>query len=382
MTLVTLVACVVYLAWLVGENASARRARKALPHVIHVNGIRGKSSVCRLIDAGLRAGGFSVYTKTTGTCPAVRHVDGTEHPLLRRGKPSIKEQLHIVKEAARQKADVLVIECMAVMPEYQKVSEERMLRSDIGVITNVRLDHPEEMGSSLDEIAEALSNTIPENGMLFTADTSYEAFFSQKAARKGTRISLTPESEAGLATIDFADNVSLALAVCGHLGVPRGVSLEAMKTYRKDPGAFSVKTSVGANGHTLVFLNALAANDPSSAESILDMVERQGLMSSGEKILLVNNRYDRPARMQQFIDFAVKHEKRFDRFVVAGSCRSLVRRVLLKKRIAAERIVRLGAFSELAALEGDAVVFAVGNIVGSGQIPSEDSPLAGVLDVR
>ena len=52
------------------------------------------------------------------------------------------------------------------------------------------------------------------------------------------------------------------------------------------------------------------------------------------------------------------------------------------RRIAAERIVRLGAFSELAALEGDAVVFAVGNIVGSGQIPSEDSPLAGVLDVR
>lgn len=76
----------------------------------------------------LRAGGLRVFTKTTGFLPAVIGVDGVEMPLFRRGRPGIKEQLHILRLAAGQNADVLVVECMAVLPEYQKTSEEAMLR--------------------------------------------------------------------------------------------------------------------------------------------------------------------------------------------------------------------------------------------------------------
>ena len=70
MTIVTVIACLAYLGFLLFERQRNTVARRALPHVIHVNGIRGKSSICRLIDAGLRAGGFAVFTKTTGTCPS------------------------------------------------------------------------------------------------------------------------------------------------------------------------------------------------------------------------------------------------------------------------------------------------------------------------
>lgn len=132
MTAFTALACLAYLAWLVREKRRARRDRAALRHVIHVNGIRGKSSVSRLIDAGLRAGGWRVFTKTIGTCPATIGVDGAEKPLPRRGKPSIKEQLRILRLAADQRADVLVIECMAVLPEYQKTSEEDAARRPRG----------------------------------------------------------------------------------------------------------------------------------------------------------------------------------------------------------------------------------------------------------
>ena len=109
MTTFTVLACLAYLAWLVLENHLAHKHRRAIGHVIHVNGIRGKSSVSRLIDAGLRSGGLRVLTKTTGTCPQLIHTDGSETPLSRRGKPSIKEQLHVLRLAARQQADVLVI---------------------------------------------------------------------------------------------------------------------------------------------------------------------------------------------------------------------------------------------------------------------------------
>ena len=37
-----------------------------IPIRIHVNGIRGKSSVVRLIAAGLREGGLRTFAKTTG----------------------------------------------------------------------------------------------------------------------------------------------------------------------------------------------------------------------------------------------------------------------------------------------------------------------------
>ena len=386
MTYLMVFASLAYLAWLMQELRQARRNRASLRHVVHVNGIRGKSSVSRLIDAGLRAGGLRVFTKTTGTCPAIIGVDSVEKPLFRRGRPSIKEQLRILRLAAGQKADVLVVECMAVLPEYQKASEEAMLRADVGVITNVRLDHTEEMGETLDEIAEALSHTIPERGTLFTADAAYRDFFAGKAREKEASVVLSGmssgEIDPSVDRIDFAENVSLALSVCEHLGVERGMALAGMRQHRRDPGAFRVETMAGRGGSRIIFLNALAANDPSSSERILDRAEREGLLSSGTKLLLVNNRRDRPARLRQFVDFAVKHERRFDRIVAAGACRPAMRRALVKRGVAPGRIASLGDISELARLEEDAVVFAVGNIVGSGRIGARGTDEAGVADVR
>ena len=45
--------------WIEGRDAAKSRA--TLRHVVHVNGTRGKSTVCRLIEAGLRAGGLRVF---------------------------------------------------------------------------------------------------------------------------------------------------------------------------------------------------------------------------------------------------------------------------------------------------------------------------------
>ena len=60
--------------WIEGRDAAKSRA--TLRHVVHVNGTRGKSTVCRLIEAGLRAGGLRVFCKTTGTDPMTIDVSG------------------------------------------------------------------------------------------------------------------------------------------------------------------------------------------------------------------------------------------------------------------------------------------------------------------
>ena len=40
--------------------------------------------------------------------------------------------------ANKQKAEILVLECMAVNPELQYISEQHILEADVTVITNVR----------------------------------------------------------------------------------------------------------------------------------------------------------------------------------------------------------------------------------------------------
>ena len=167
------------------EAYQVKRDRALLQHVVYVNGIRGKSTVTRMIAAGLKSGGWSVFCKTTGTVPRLIGTDGVERPLRRRGKANIREQARVMRMAVREHAQVLVIECMAVDPFLQEISQRKIVRSDIGVITNVRLDHTEEMGLTLEEICDSLSRTIPEHGILYTADTQFWGQMVRNAEKVG-----------------------------------------------------------------------------------------------------------------------------------------------------------------------------------------------------
>ena len=54
-----------------------------IPLRIHVNGTRGKSSVTRLVAAGLREGGLRTFAKTTGTAPRVIDSEGKDRIIHR-----------------------------------------------------------------------------------------------------------------------------------------------------------------------------------------------------------------------------------------------------------------------------------------------------------
>ena len=64
---------------------------KNIPIRIHVNGSRGKSSVVRLISAGLRAGNIRVFGKTTGTSPRIIDENGDDKYIHRLRSASIGE---------------------------------------------------------------------------------------------------------------------------------------------------------------------------------------------------------------------------------------------------------------------------------------------------
>ena len=146
------------------------RSLAAISLRIHVNGTRGKSSVTRLIAAGLREAGIRTFAKTTGTAPRVIDSEGKDRIIHRLRLPSIGEQTRLLSYFADEKPDAVVMECMAVQPQYQWIAEHQMVQSHIGVITNVRPDHLDEMGPTEDDVAYSLCNTIPVDGILITGE--------------------------------------------------------------------------------------------------------------------------------------------------------------------------------------------------------------------
>ncbi len=170
-----------FVVWGILELQAHKRNVNKIPIRIHVNGTRGKSSVTRLIAGGLRASGMKVIAKTTGTKPRFIISNNEEFPIKRLGKPNIGEDKKIFRQAVKYKPDAIVLECMALVPEYQWTSAHRIVKSNIGVITNARADHLDVMGPTVLDVAKNLSNTIPKHGKFFTADPIHLDIFRKRA---------------------------------------------------------------------------------------------------------------------------------------------------------------------------------------------------------
>lgn len=162
----------------------------AIPIRININGIRGKSTVTRLVTGILVEAGYKTVGKTTGTDARLIYWDTEkEKPIIRKPQgPNINEQKDVVKEAADRGAEALVSECMAVNPDYQITFQDEWMQGNIGVIVNVLEDHMDVMGPTLDEVAEVFTATIPHNGYLIVSDDNYVEYFTRKAQERNTKV--------------------------------------------------------------------------------------------------------------------------------------------------------------------------------------------------
>ncbi len=363
MKLLVLGLSVLYILSLLLEQKRTETARKKIQHVIHVNGTRGKSTIVRLIDAGLRASGkYRVYSKTTGTLPRVIGVDGKERPIKRRGPVNISEQIAQLQEAARQGAEVMVVECMAIRPDLQEVCEEKILQANIAVISNVRHDHIPEMGESLPAIAQAFTRTFPKNGYVFTGSSKYLEIFTEAAAKKNSQLLVLDDSTGDKEQAELAawpsflqENVRLALAVCEWLGVDRSGALKAMKEYQADPYAFALYSLP----NEIVFANALSANDPESTERLFEEVRSREDIKNRRCILLLNMRQDRASRTQSMLSWVLKQE--VEEIWLLGDYKRLAK-TDGRIRVQAGRVSDL----PLADLQEKDFIFALGNMAGEG----------------
>jgi poly-gamma-glutamate synthase PgsB/CapB len=288
------------------ELAVHRRRLLRIPVRVHVNGTRGKSSVTRLIAAGLRHAGRVTCAKTTGTLARMILPDGRELPIFRPAGPNIIEQKRIVSVAAAYDAEALVIECMALQPELQALSELQLVRATHAVITNCRPDHLDVMGPGEPDVARALAGVVPPRGKLFTSETRHLGLLADATADRGCalvavgadEVASIGESElARFAYTEHAENVALALAVLADLGVAREVALAGMQAARPDPGAM-IEHRLDFFGRRIAFVNGFAANDPVSTRRLWqDALARHADVE--RRVAVFNCRADRVDRSLQ-----------------------------------------------------------------------------------
>lgn len=346
LVLAALVCAVPTVRWYL-ETKEHRERVDSLKVRVHVNGIRGKSSVSRLVAGVLRAGGYTPIGKTTGSAAVVIDRDGHDQPIQRSGPPTILEQLEIVDEWVVDDVDALVIECMAINPNYQRVCEQQIVRSDIGCLTNVREDHQDQMGETLPEIARSLLNTCPTNGVLITSEqepTILEIIREEVAAHRSTLIVTDPSSVtradmAGFGYIEFEENVSVGLEVAKQLDIPRHVAMAGMWSAEPDPGVLRIENA--RVGHVdVTWANMFAVNDRESTIFVMDRVlgfARDETVTVG----ILNNRMDRQQRALQFADIAAR-DLDLDILVTFGAYERVVTDRMVNAGFPRQRILNLG----------------------------------------
>lgn len=363
------------------ERRQHQARLNSIPVRILVNGIRGKSTVTRLITAVLAEAGYRVVGKCTGTKPRIIYwyTDQEEEIIRRPEGANIREQKMVTAKAFEAGADAMVMECMAVRPDYQIVYQEKLVQANIVVITNILEDHMEIMGPTLDNVAQAFAGTVPYNGDLVLVDVPYAEYFGKICDERGTRLHLVdcqgidPADLGRFPYIAFPDNIDIALTVARVLQIEDEVAWRGMLKAQPDPGVATIIPICSADRPGF-FLNGFAANDVRSTLRLWRLANALGYPVD-DPMVIMNCRSDRMPRTIQFA------EELFTRMpikylVLMGQSTDPVKQVFERGLLPGVELLDLEGwdchdiYDRIAPLIQFRVVYGVGNIKGAEELIS------------
>lgn len=285
---------------------------------VNVTGTRGKSTVVRLLTAAFLEDRIPVVAKTTGSEARIlsflvdkkKNLSPLEYEFKRPLEgPNIKELRSFISKARSIKATTLVVEDMTINSDYRDIFSQKFLKANVLVITNVLKDHMEVLGPTLDDVAEAYSAVIPEEGLLITTPGKYLPYFKKIAARKKTTVIISQETEVPpnysgkFSYLLFPETLALALQAAVSLGISKETALKGMLNAVPDPGALQIKQILVSNGAASDengrLVKAFAANDPTSALLVWKYFKNRGYLNK-QTIVLMNCRQDRVERSEDF----------------------------------------------------------------------------------
>ena len=277
------------------ENTVLLRRMEHIPIRILVNGTRGKSSVTRMLVTALNGCGIRTFGKSTGSVARFILPDLSEEDVPRkRVKRIVHEHDMMFRKALEHECQAIVCECMAIREENQEIMGDKLVRPTVTIITNARVDHVDQMGSTEEETADVLIRSIGPSKDIFTADKVVAEALKGRDGNVHLVESLQQEYEPYLQKFGFpvyAENLSIVLEVCRTLGLPDEDVLESVVRTVPD---FGMRGNVDVDGHVIV--NGFASNDAESAKRLL------GNLDMNEVTVIYNNRSDREFRLKMFAD--------------------------------------------------------------------------------
>ena len=316
--IVTLILVILVIALLIGESIIINRSVRDIKFRIHINGTRGKSTVTKYISAGLREANLKVIGKVTGEIPTLLLPDETTETIKRRGSARVQEQFDIIRKAGKNKVDALVLECMSIDPALQKL-ESSFFKPDIYIITNIKDDHHEKMGDTMDSHVKSICSAIPYNSKIIACERPYMNIIKDRAIAKNSTfikaLDLHDSEKRKIPDTVHESNVKLALTACIEAGISREYAFKGiLKSISKSE---SPLCSIPNDKHNQFFLNAFSINDTQSASDFLSFWTKK--LSVADKIVVVfNTRSDRPIRTDLFTEWIKSNHAKITTVILTG----------------------------------------------------------------
>ena len=371
MLIVSILLSIIF-AMLIFEKSTVQRSVSNLQLRIHVNGTRGKSSVTEYIAAAIFMAQPEVMAKITGIIPTIIH-NGAEQNIKRAGVARVQEQFYTIRLAAKMKAKSLILECMSISPELQRL-ESRFFKPHIYVITNIKDDHREEMGKRLEDQANSICNAIPANCTVITNELRYLDKIKEIATANNSLVvspqPLKPELLKRLPFGIFPENISLALAVCDVAGI--NYELAEQGIINRILSSKSPLFSINYDSKEIKFLNAFAVNDVDSTGSFLKHWQKN-LGNNGKISVILNTRADRPIRTDLFAGWISDISSSLSNIIVTGDHVNRAKYSMLKAGVDKGKIyiwqskhlkrLKKNLFNMI---DDGSLVVGVGNIGGDG----------------
>ncbi|MGB2957363.1 MAG: poly-gamma-glutamate synthase PgsB [Bacteroidota bacterium] len=358
------------LLFLLVETLCLARLRRAIPVRILVLGTRGKSTVTEYIAAALRSSGRRTLAKTTGTRPTLILPDGSRRRLRRTGRARVQEQFRILIRARRMGCDALVLECMSVSPELQRL-ESHVLRPTLAVLTNILDDHREVYGNDATWRVKEFVSSLPARTVLISGERLHAEEVRRAAARRNTMVTVpgSPGRDLPASLSVFESNLLLALTAVERLGVSES---EASAAIGALPDTLPYRElAVSEDGPALRLLNAFAVNDVESASRFL-VAWKSRLSDWNRTVILFNTRSDRPLRSLQFARWCASLRDT-ERIILMGTHVPRTRRELHRLGVPPHNVIAWTSDQSARPLEAlrphvasGTVVVGMGNAAGDG----------------
>jgi len=331
--------------------------------MVCVTGIRGKSSVTRLITSILQHSGACVLGKVTGSKPVLLLPDGEEKLITRRSyMSSVLEQIRVLMKSAHAlNTDLVVCETMSITPEILNMEINKILRAQIVVITRITPDHLDRMPASRRELLFMFAKFCPPGSTVVTLLENCTEEFERIIRKKNCKLfSVSSEDPVALPPhyLEFPENVRLALKTCELLGVEKSAAIKCLNAVSPDIG--SLRAWFLPNG--VLAVNAFASNDPESTRRAFERVK----IASGIKRKisgLLNLRSDRCERTLQWIDYLSQKSMVFEKLFVIGGHAKIVLRKLKNAEVLDESDPK--SLTERISKDAE-MIFGFGNIAGMG----------------